>query len=344
MTKEFSSEREGLSRPAPDMDPSARPMGAEFGGGAEQPPFRVTDSERDLNLAFEAGRIAIAATPDDGWGIEPRADARAATTDLGNTVSPARQVAALDDAAASNGTQMAPDVPEARSKQLENAEAPPADGWGTNTPSRDAPGRRPADVPSFSPGDVPRERDHQELKVVGGHEQLTDDGSEGELPPPEKQWPALSEADVDAVTSYTRPAGDYLSLNRSLREGVITELEMHARESHDFSQALGRLPETHDIVYRKVAGTLPQEVIDRYTPGEIVVENNYTSASHNPELDWGEGNVRWVIASKHGREVGELSAVPTEQEVVFDRFSRFAVLDRNYDRDEDRWTIFMREL
>lgn len=154
----------------------------------------------------------------------------------------------------------------------------------------------------------------------------------------------LNKADFEAIARYTSMADHYLNLNQPLREGTIAEIEPIAADSHQLSKALKKVPETHEIVYRKIAGNLSQDTIDRYEPGTVVIENGYTSASLNLDLPWDHGNVQMIILSEHGRVMDRLSQVPIEHEVLFDRFSRFLVLDKRWDEDRRHWTIFMREV
>lgn len=152
----------------------------------------------------------------------------------------------------------------------------------------------------------------------------------------------LTAADREALAFYTSPEAEYLRVNEPLREGTITEIEAIADRSHDVSLALTKLPETTATVYR-CPGYLSDAQLGRYEPGAQVVENAYTSASFNPELPW-DGNTRMVIESRHGRVIDALSQVPDEHEVVFDRCSRFEVLDRTFDDATQRWTITLREV
>src|SRR6201999_2847621 len=117
---------------------------------------------------------------------------------------------------------------------------------------------------------------------------------------------------------------------------TITEIEGIAGNSHDLTADLTDLPEVSgEIVYRKIPDRLEEADLARYEVGETVVENGYTSASRRPDLDWGDGNVTMVINSQHGRDVSALSEYPAEQEVLFDRFSRFEVTDKQYDPARD---------
>lgn len=153
----------------------------------------------------------------------------------------------------------------------------------------------------------------------------------------------LTSEDLEAVRAYTRDEL-YVSLNRSLREGTLDQVAEIAPDSAAVTRALENLPEVQETVYRGIDGGLTREQLDRYEPGTVVIENNYTSASLRPDLVWGDDRVRMVIQSEHGRLIGDHSSLPSEREVLFDRFSTFEVVDRHYDEDDDRWTIRLNEV
>ncbi|MBF6618769.1 MAG: hypothetical protein ITG02_00880 [Patulibacter sp.] len=148
----------------------------------------------------------------------------------------------------------------------------------------------------------------------------------------------------DALHFYTSPAGNYLRINKAFRSGTIDEVETIAPDSSLISRALAELEKFEGPVFRRIADDLPVENIERYSPGVIIVENGYTSATMDPQFSFGSGNVQWVIVSKSGRIVDSHSAVPWEREVAFDRFTKFEVLERYYDSDEGCWMIAMSEV
>jgi len=150
----------------------------------------------------------------------------------------------------------------------------------------------------------------------------------------------LSRAHREALEKYTAPTAAHRELNGALWGGTVTNIEQVAAFSHDLSDVLRTLPETHCTVYR--GQDLAPAQLAHYEPGEIVVDNGYTSASSDPEREFG-GAVLWVIESRHGRVIDELSECRWEREVLFDRFTRFEVLTNEYDKDLGRTIIYMRE-
>jgi hypothetical protein len=99
-------------------------------------------------------------------------------------------------------------------------------------------------------------------------------------------------------------------------------------------------------VLRGSAGNLTEAQIAEYEPGETRVEDRFVHSSVDPDVADGRfhGNVVWVIDSKRGRSVGSQSEVPSEKEVMFDKFSRFEVLAKDRIEDTGQWLIYMREI
>ena len=142
-----------------------------------------------------------------------------------------------------------------------------------------------------------------------------------------------------ALLDYTGVG--YQDINDSLRRGTIDDVQRIARRSSGLSAALKRMPIHEGTVLHGSASTLDAETIARYEPGASVVEP-YLSTTVDPEREFG-GNVLWVVESRRGRDVSGSSAVPHEGEVLFDKFSRFAVLAKEFDEDLERWVIYMEE-
>jgi hypothetical protein len=156
--------------------------------------------------------------------------------------------------------------------------------------------------------------------------------------------------DLEAQARYTQSIRDYSEeeykkINHALGRGSIQDVQVVAHVSHDLSAGLASRDEVSDTVYR---GSLPGRSaesynIERYEPGAIVVENWYTSSSRSPEEEFG-GEILWVIESRYGKDISGDSTRPWEQEVLFDHFTRFGVLDKTYDVELKRWVVYMEEL
>ncbi|MGI8761254.1 MAG: ADP-ribosyltransferase [Jatrophihabitantaceae bacterium] len=132
----------------------------------------------------------------------------------------------------------------------------------------------------------------------------------------------LSAADRTALDDYT--SHHYVELN-DYNRGVGTVSPQEAtqleRRSQAVSDALAKLPPHEGTVYR---GTnLPEDVLTNYRSGETIREDAFTSASTDRPFP---GNAQYTIRSSNGKEVSGYSNVPNENEVLFDRGTRFRVL------------------
>lgn len=145
-----------------------------------------------------------------------------------------------------------------------------------------------------------------------------------------------------AVRRYTGDA--YEDLSSALWRGKITEVANVAEFSHDLSTELEQLPDHEGTVWRGSRPMRPASDyhLERYKPGDVVVENGYTSASTDRNEAYG-GQVLWIIESKRGKSIEGLSEKLSEKEVLFDRFSRFLVTAKDYDATEDKYTIYMKQ-
>lgn len=145
--------------------------------------------------------------------------------------------------------------------------------------------------------------------------------------------------DLTALKDFTGTG--YELVNPPLREGSISDIEAVADQIGGIVDDLQNRPIKEGTVLRTLSDTLTAAEIERYEPGEIVTENPFTSASTNPEFDRG-GNVLWVIESRTGRDVADISQFPGEREVLFNRVTSFTVLAKEQ-QDTGRWLIYMEE-
>lgn len=155
---------------------------------------------------------------------------------------------------------------------------------------------------------------------------------------------ALSDADRTALSDITWTG--HQAINRSLSEGSLEDLAVVAERINAVSRALEKLPVHEGTVLRGSAGNLTESQIAEYEPGEVRVEDRFLHSSVDPNVADGSfhGNVVWVIDSKRGRRVESYSAVPSESEVMFDKFSRFEVLAKDQLEETGQWLIYMREV
>jgi len=157
----------------------------------------------------------------------------------------------------------------------------------------------------------------------------------------------LMAGDADAVADVTGVG--HQEINSTLWNGSVADVEEIASRAVAFSNALDSFPVHEGTVLRGM--NLSDAQVARYEPGSTVVEPGFTHASRDPDREFG-GNTVFVIDSKSGRDVGQRSAVPVEQEVTFDMSSRFDVLSKEWVDDLDRgpgstargrWLIYLFE-
>ena len=154
----------------------------------------------------------------------------------------------------------------------------------------------------------------------------------------------LSDADRAAMSDITWTG--HQALNRALSKGSLEDVATNAARVNAVSRALQKLPIHEGTVLRGSAGNLTESEIAEYEPGEVRVEDRFLHTSMDPEVADGNfhGNVVWVIDSKRGRSVETYSAVQSEKEVMFDKFSRFKILAKDWLEETGQWLIYMREL
>lgn len=139
-----------------------------------------------------------------------------------------------------------------------------------------------------------------------------------------KQFDILNEEDAYAVYQY-KSAKSY-QINAALR-GEIAVSEDLEPVIHGIDNALNKLPVYEGIVYRSMRS---EEMLDSatffklHTPGNIVKYPAYTSSSTEVYDD--NMDIQLIIRSKRGRDMRAYN--PLEQEILFERGSRFLVEKR----------------
>jgi hypothetical protein len=130
----------------------------------------------------------------------------------------------------------------------------------------------------------------------------------------------ISSAEKQALYKYSDM--EYLSINKQLREGVSDQVT--SRRIELISQALRKLPEYKGLVYRR--DSFEAHMV-KYVPGNIVEEPAFTSTSLSANATF-SGNVLFTIKSKTGRDISQHARYPEEEEILFDRGTKFRVLNR----------------
>jgi hypothetical protein len=169
----------------------------------------------------------------------------------------------------------------------------------------------------------------------------------------------LGVRDRQAIRNYTRADNVGLDSHQAFNSAMsgkgpgaqqvtVDKLADSAQAINDLSAALAKLSAQPGTVYRGAASPLSTQEIDRYEPGETVVEPRFLSATVDPEREFSKygGNAIWVIESKTGRSVADYAdaAVAYEKEVLFDKFARFEVFAKLYNDELQAWVIYMEEV
>ncbi|RIV21383.1 hypothetical protein DYU11_18430 [Fibrisoma montanum] len=160
----------------------------------------------------------------------------------------------------------------------------------------------------------------------------------------QSQFPTADHEELAATFDYSRSA--YYDLNRWLRgnfRGARPDQEQYfGAFTRVLSSLLNKLPKYTKRVYR--GDDLPQSVIDGYRDAlsrKVPIQHKgftSTSASANKAF---EGPQRFVIKSKTGRKIKELSDFKSEEEVLFDAGTWFLV-EKMETKDGLLW-IYLKE-
>jgi hypothetical protein len=132
---------------------------------------------------------------------------------------------------------------------------------------------------------------------------------------------SLSDTDAAALADYT---GDgYKDMDQALW-GTRPLTPRAAERIVSLSRALRKLPDYRGTVLRGAA--LDDDQLARYVPGATVTHHAFTSADRVAPF---KGNVVFLIQSLHGKSIRAWSSYrDREDEVLFDRGTRFTVIDR----------------
>ena len=118
------------------------------------------------------------------------------------------------------------------------------------------------------------------------------------------------------------------------------------------SRALSKLASKSDrkyngVVYRGTEMEL-SKVHERFPAvGEIYSDKGFSSTSDNSTVAFKgffEGNVRITARSKSGVNVSDLSAVPSEGEVLFKPSTKFRITKKELMKDGKTWDINLEEI
>lgn len=125
----------------------------------------------------------------------------------------------------------------------------------------------------------------------------------------------------------------FSEMNQSLR-GEAKASPAISAEIKMATSGLRNMPIAQGTVYRGAA--LPKSVIEQYKKGSTIEELGFTSTTESKQVadDFveynrtpGRENVFFVINSKKGRSMKQISMLPEEEEVLFEPKTKFNVLD-----------------
>jgi hypothetical protein len=129
-----------------------------------------------------------------------------------------------------------------------------------------------------------------------------------------------------AVAAYTD--NTYLDVNKALRDQagrkgeLAGDMDLLTRAATQF---MNKMDDFEGIVIRGAGAGLQDKFRERYVPGQVVTEHQFTSTS--PDLGF-DTPIKFVIESHHGKDVSALSAnAKTDgHEVLFPPGAKFEVL------------------
>ena len=132
----------------------------------------------------------------------------------------------------------------------------------------------------------------------------------------------ITHHELVAMKAYTSEL--YWDLNYNMRNDNLTLTDK--RFIAVVNQGLDKVPAYNGMTYRDT--TLPDEVLEKYQIGKIVTEKAFTSSSIDNSLSTFKGNVRFIIQSKNGKIIEDISDYPDEREVLFKDRTKFFIKDR----------------
>lgn len=129
-----------------------------------------------------------------------------------------------------------------------------------------------------------------------------------------------------AIRAYT--GNDYWTVNKALRTSDVSQLINMQGFIRSASSGLNKLPNFEGITKRGVSQPPDryQKSVEYYAPGKHVIEKAFVSTTSLPQPTFGL-NVKFTIHSKYGKDIHEISEIPSENEVLFVPGSEFIVKD-----------------
>jgi hypothetical protein len=170
-------------------------------------------------------------------------------------------------------------------------------------------------------------------KLPGGKQKTRPDASKQEF----------NKQDEDAIAFYSGPG--FRDLNKYLRDPDSVK-NPRQRAEYDaqaakISNALNKMDTYDGTTYRGTSN----KAKDLYNKGDVVEEKAFTSSSK--DRTEAEQFAKWdgsimEIKGKNGRSIENYTKFQGQDEVVFDRNSKFKVTD--VDKSSDQYKIFLEEM
>ena len=154
------------------------------------------------------------------------------------------------------------------------------------------------------------------------------------------ETPPISPEGRAGLDDYIGPG--HKEINQALRGEIPLTPELQ-RRIDSVSGGLSELPPAPGVVFR---GTeLTEADLARYQPGQTVEEPAFTSTSRDPSRTF-RGNVEFTIDSVDGKYVAPFAPpqFAPQEEVLFDRGTRFEVLSRTMNPQTGKVDIELREI
>lgn len=124
------------------------------------------------------------------------------------------------------------------------------------------------------------------------------------------------------LKEYLKGSQNYLEIQKK----ILNEIPLTSHEKslvEKINVALDELTSFKGRVFRNEY--LPDEILEKYEPGEIIQRQTFISTSKEWIQSFG-GNTMLIIRSKNGKDVTKLSPWKEESEVLFKTNSNFKVI------------------
>lgn len=175
-------------------------------------------------------------------------------------------------------------------------------------------------------GDIDEDDVYADFKRYGKFKDIIKD-FDGFIDCTKIQDDCLNLTDEEKVALHTYTMDFFNHINIILRGYSEQNKQLILPFLNTMTSALKKLPVERGYVTR-VALNFPG--IELYKPGSVITERAYTSTSIINEAranikNYPENSIFFMIKSKTGRRVRQFSAAPGEDEVLFERGTRFKV-------------------